>query len=271
MPELPEVEFAARSLRRWLADRTVQEVVAPASRIFRGTDRKALVRDLRGRRLEWIERRGKYLLIAWDRGVGLLSHLGMTGKWLRLPEHQDEATHVRAELILAEGGSVAYDDQRLFGRLTLHPAEELLDLPEIRALGPDPLIDGIDPGLLAEKFKKTSRSVKVALMDQRVLAGLGNIQTTEALFLARIHPEREARSLSPEEVERLVRAIEDTLQKTLDDIDGDLIAYVEEAGSHNPFQIYRRQGEACPRCGTTLEAMVLGGRTTVFCPRCQSL
>ncbi len=271
MPELPEVEHAARSLRRWFSGRIIERAAAPESRIFRGSDRLAFQRKLRGRTLEWVERRGKYLLIAFDDDVGLLSHLGMTGKWVKRARDAPAPLHGRARLALEDDDVVFYDDPRLFGRLAIHPASELLELPEIRALGPDPLVDGIDRGQLHASLRKTSRSVKVALMDQGVIAGLGNIQTTEALFRAKIHPARVAHTLSSKEVDALVEAIAKTIEITLAEAGIEEITYIEERGSHNPFLVYRRGGEPCPRCGTTLESIVLGGRSTVFCPKCQKL
>lgn len=272
MPELPEVEFAARALRRWMRGRRIVEAEAPPTRIFRGSEREDFVRLLPGTELEWIERRGKYLLFGFTKGVGLISHLGMTGKWVRVPEGQAPPSHVRARLELDSGEAVVYRDPRLFGRIAVHPVDELFSLPEIRALGPDPLIDGLDAERLHRRLSRSARPVKVALMDQSVLAGIGNIQATEALFLARIHPARPASSLEPAEVRKLAEAIVGSIHHTLEiQGEGDAITYVEEARSQNPFRIYGRAGSPCPRCRTPLEKVELGGRTSVFCPRCQPL
>ena len=270
MPELPEVEFAARALRRWLSGRRIVSADAPESRVFRGSERREFVRRLPGESLDWIERRGKYLLLAFRGGVGLLNHLGMTGKWVRVPPGALLPTHVRARLDLDSGEVVAYRDPRLFGRIAVHPADELFSLPEIRALGPDPLVDGVDAARLHERLSRSRRPVKVALMDQGLLAGLGNIQATEALFLAGIHPARPASSITPQEARQLASAILESLERTLKAQGaGDSITYVEERRAPNPFRIYGRAGSPCPRCGTTIEKMELGGRTSAFCPRCQ--
>lgn len=270
MPELPEVEFAARALRRWLGGRRIASADAPESRIFRGSDRKEFSRVLQGESLDWIERRGKYLLIAFRGGAGLLNHLGMTGKWVRVPPGAPLPSHVRARLELDSGEVVAYRDTRLFGRIAVHRADELFSLPEIRGLGPDPLVDGVDAARLHERLARSQRSVKVALMDQALLAGLGNIQATEALFLAGIHPARPASSISEKEAKELASAILESLQHTLKiQGEGDSITYVEEPRAENPFRIYGRAGSPCPRCATTIEKIELGGRTSAFCPRCQ--
>ena len=270
MPELPEVEFAARTLRRWLKGQRIEDAEAPDTRVFRGTDRAAFARELVGQKLEWIERRGKYLLIAFTNNVGLLSHLGMTGKWMRVPRTGEIPSHVRASLTLSRDGFVLYRDPRLFGRIALHPADRLFELKEIRELGPDPLVDGIDERTLYDRLHRTQRAVKVAIMDQAVLAGVGNIQATDALFHAHVHPARSASSLTPKEV----RAVAEGIRKSIDDTlalqgDGDAIEYVEEPGAENPFVVYGRAGHTCPRCTGTLEKIDLGGRTSVFCPRCQ--
>lgn len=272
MPELPEVEFAARALRRWMEGERVVSAEAEESRIFRGSEREAFLRRLPGTRLEWIERRGKILLLGFSENVGLLSHLGMTGKWVRVPEGAPPPSHLRARLRLGNGETVGYRDPRLFGRLAVHPADALLSLPEVRALGPDPLVDGLDVDALHARLSRSSRPVKVALMDQAVIAGIGNIQATEALFLAGLHPARPASSLDRAEVRKLVAAILTSIEETLAiQGEGDAITYVEEARSQNPFRIYGRAGSPCPRCGAELQKLELGGRTSVFCPRCQPL
>lgn len=268
MPELPEVESAARSLRRWLDGATVEKAQAAATRIFRGSDSTLFERELVGRRFAKVERRGKYLLIFFDGDVGLLSHLGMTGKWV-CNSGEQAPSHERARLVLSTGDSVSYDDPRQFGRMAIHSASELLSLPEIRALGPDPLVDGVDSDVLFGQLQRSSRPVKVALMDQALIAGIGNIQATEGLFNARVHPARTCQSLSFAEVRAIVAGLETSIKRTLDIAGDEEIRYVSEANADNPFLIYGRAGSACPRCGTVLENMTLGGRASVLCPRCQ--
>ncbi len=218
-----------------------------------------------------MERRGKVLLLFFDGDVGLLSHLGMTGKWVRRPA-ADRPLHSHAHLELPGGVLLHYCDPRLFGRLELHPASALLSLPVVRALGPDPVLDGIDPQALHARLSRTGRAVKAALMDQAVLAGIGNIYATEALFRAGIHPARPASSLTRREVGRLAEGIEAALAPMLA-WSGEEIAYLWEGWEgrrvDNPYLVYDRAGEACPRCGKVLEAMVIGGRTSAFCGGCQ--
>lgn len=270
MPELPEVEFAARNLRRWLVDRTVEAAHAANTRIFRGSDPELFETSFVGSACTSAQRRGKLLLLAFDNGLGFLSHLGMTGKWLRRPVGETPR-HSRAHLRLAGDDVVHYVDPRLFGRIQVGKTAELAALPELRALGPDPWEDGIDPLALHARLQRTSRAIKVALMDQAILAGLGNIQATEALFLAKIPPEQPANTLGIEKTKALAEAILESLANTLRAMgEGEDASYLEDGGGvENPFLVYGKAGQRCPRCGTTLEKMRQSGRTTTFCPFCQ--
>lgn len=265
MPELPEVEFARRSLERWLTQGEIRRAEADPTRIFRGANRRAFG-ALRGR-LVSARRRGKYLLLELEGGRGLLSHLGMTGKWVRRPEGVAEP-YSRARLYLASGEVVHYRDPRMFGRLQPVPAAALDDLPVVRALGVDPLVDGLSPRVLAERVGPSRQALKVALLDQGRVAGLGNIHAAEALYRARLHPERLPGSLSKAEWGALTKGILATFRLALEDADEEEIEYVEEGG-RNPFLVYGRAGERCRRCKGTFESFTQGGRTTHFCPGCQ--
>jgi len=275
MPELPEVEIAARNLRRWASGRRLADVEAEPSarRIFRPLAPRAFAEALRGSRIREVRRRGKHLLVTLEAGrapLGLLSHLGMTGKWLRRGVGEPPPSHSRARLHLDDGVVLHYRDPRLFGRLRVVPGARFDDLPELAALGPDPLEDGIDAKRLAAMLGSTRRPVKVALLDQRILPGVGNIHASEALFIAGIDPRRGARSLSPAEVRRLGRAVLRSIRRTLRKEDGPEVAYVEEPGAENPFRVYAREGERCPRCRAgRLRRVVQAQRSTFFCPRCQ--
>jgi formamidopyrimidine-DNA glycosylase len=164
---------------------------------------------------------------------------------------------------------------RLFGRLRVVPGARFAEIPTLAALGPDPLRDGIDAARLHARLARVRLPIKVALLDQTVLAGVGNIQATEACFRARLDPRRPASSLTRAEVGRLARAILASIEYTLarfagagaDAGDGD-IEYVEENRKANPFKVYGRAGEPCPRCGGTIRRIVQGQRSTFFCPAC---
>jgi formamidopyrimidine-DNA glycosylase len=162
--------------------------------------------------------------------------------------------------------SVRYLDPRLFGRFVV--ASE--DLPAWRELGPDPLVDGIDVAALHAQLARRRLAIKPTLLDQTVLAGVGNIHATEALFFARIDPRRPARELSRAEIVAVARGIRRTIASAMKLLSrADTITYVEEPGAENPFTIYGREGTPCPRCERPLAKMVLGGRGTVLCASCQ--
>jgi formamidopyrimidine-DNA glycosylase len=268
MPELPEVEHAARTLRLWLGEGPIVRAHAGATRLFRAGDHLAFERALPGRRLARVERRGKLLLLFFDGDVGLLSHLGMTGKWVRRCPPETPA-HSHARLEVSGEAVIHYCDPRLFGRLEIHRAADLPALPAVKALGPDPIADGIDVAALRAKLSTTRRAVKAAIMDQAILAGVGNIYATEALFRAGVHPARAASSLSKREVGRIAQGIEATLADALARPEEE-IAYLSEGGQvANPFLIYDRAGAPCPRCRRLLEKVTIGGRTSAYCGRCQ--
>jgi formamidopyrimidine-DNA glycosylase len=290
MPELPEVEVAARNLRRWAEGKTIRAVRTDrrAARLFRpGTAKAPLA--LVGARLREIRRVGKNLLLTLARGrepIGVWSHLGMTGKWLRRARTDAPPPATRVELELPGGARLCYVDRRMFGRFRLVPGARFAALPELAALGPDPLADGIDVPALAARLARLRTPIKVALLDQTLLAGVGNIQASEALFRAGIDPRRPARALAAAEVRRLAAAIRRSIDFTLRsfgaaDGGGADIGYVEEGQVENPFLVYGRAGEPCPRCQGgkrgqrskngkgTIVRIVQAGRATFFCPRCQ--
>ena len=286
MPELPEVEVAARSLRRWAEKKTIRAVRADpkAARLFRPATPKAL-QALAGARLGSVRRIGKNLLLSFaahgpgSAPLGVWSHLGMTGKWLRRAGKEPAPPATRLELDLAGGVRLCYVDQRMFGRFRLIPAARFESLPEIATLGPDPLNDGIDVPSFAKRLARLKLPIKVALLDQTLLAGVGNIQASESLFRAGIDPRRPARSLSAAEVKRLATAIRKSIDftlKTFADVGADGggadIGYVEERAIPNPFLVYGREGERCPgkESKGAIVRIVQAGRATFYCPRCQT-
>lgn len=275
MPELPEVEIAARNLRRWALGRTIVSAGAErtARYVFRPSTPQAFARAVTGARVDAVARHGKQLLVTLSRRgepLGLLAHLGMTGKWVRRREGDPAPRFSRARLRLDDGATLHLDDLRLFGRLRIVRGARFDAVPELRALGPDPLGDGIDRERLAALLGRSRLPVKVRIMDQRVLAGVGNILASEACFRAGIDPRRPARSLSRVEVDRLAAAVLDAVRETLAREDGEEIEYVEEGGE-NPFLVYAREGEPCPRCRRgAIARVVQAARSTFYCPRCQA-
>ena len=266
MPELPEVEIARRNLVRWFDGHRLVKAEADDTRIFRGAERKDFS-ALQGR-LVSLERRGKYLFFTFEGGRGLLGHLGMTGKFVRRQEGQAEP-YSRARFHLDDGHVIHYRDPRLFGRLEPAPAQALHALEPAKKLGVDPLMDGLTAAQLREAVGDSKQDLKVALMDQERIAGLGNIHAAEALFRAGLHPGRKPASLKPADWERLAKAIHETIAFGLAEQEGEEPVYLEERGSENKFLVYGHAGGPCTKCGTPVESFTQGGRTTHYCPKCQ--
>ncbi len=295
MPELPEVEIAARNLRAWTAGRRIVSIEsdAAARRLFRPASPSAFSLALEGARFREVRRKGKQLLVRLEKGrepAGLLAHLGMTGKWLRRTDAPrrgalarergagrgaaggEPPRFSRVRFRLDDGAVLHFVDLRLFGRLRAVPGARFEEVREIAALGPDPLEDGIDPVRLLAGLARSRLPVKVRLLDQRLLPGVGNIQASEALFRARIDPRRRSDAIALPEARALARAILASVRESIAREEGPEIAYVEEAGAENPFLVYAREGERCPRCRRArIERLVQAQRSTFFCPRCQPL
>jgi formamidopyrimidine-DNA glycosylase len=273
MPELPEVEFARRCIERWLEGRNITRAVAEPGKPLRGVTPVELERALSGRRLAAIDRLGKNLLLSFDGDVGLYVHLGMTGKFVSAPAGAPTLDRARLRLELSDGSVVAMIDPRRFGRVRLVPRSELRSIPEVSLLGPDALEDSPSGKLLRQRYGGSRRPLKVLLLEQDRLAGLGNIQAAEVLFRAKLSPFARPADLSPADWNRLANAIRASLRYSLDaesSQSSDEIRYVEERGAPNPFKVYQRAGQPCSRCGTTLRREAQGQRTTFFCPRCQA-
>jgi formamidopyrimidine-DNA glycosylase len=275
MPELPEVEIAARNLRAWTAGRRLVRVeVDPKARyVFRPATPAAFARAVQGARFGQIRRIGKQLLVGMEKDgapLGLLAHLGMTGKWLRRAAADPPPRFSRARFALDDGAVLHFEDMRLFGRLRVVPGARFEEVPEIAALGPDPLEIGIDRTVLAEALARSRLPVKVRIMDQAILPGIGNIQASEALFRARVDPRRRSNALVAREVKAIADGVLASIRESIAREEGPEISYVEEPGAENPFLVYAREGEKCPRCRrAAIRRVVQAQRSTFFCPRCQ--
>jgi len=222
---------------------------------------RLFARAVVGKTVKGIARKGKWLRLELDDGGKVFSHLGMTGGWVRVAVDAPPLRFERARFDVAQRGrafSVRYVDARRFGRLIATRD----DIRDWSVLGPDPLADGIDVRHLSRAFAKARRSVKEILMDQRVVAGVGNILATEALWMARIDPRSRGNALRPPAVRAVARGVRRAISRELADPR-------RHASSKGSFFVYGHAGEPCARCGTRLRSLVLGGRTTAFCARCQ--
>ena len=266
MPELPEVEIARENLERWLVGRRIARAQVTDARMRGGQSRRRVEGTLEGASVRAVSRRGKFLLFdLGSKREAVVAHLGMTGKFLLQARSDAVPRFARASIELGRGERVIYCDARRLGQFRLLDAAEVR---RIEALGVEPLGPEFTPRRLLELTRPSTKPIKIFLMDQRRIAGVGNIQAAEALFLARIHPEREARSLDEREVGRLVRSIRRTLASEIERSRSDDPAYLHE-GAENDFRVYGRKGQPCPRCRTPIARFVQGGRSSYYCLRCQ--
>lgn len=262
MPELPDVEIARRLLERSLAGATIGDARCDDRRLLRPLSPDDFSRALVGRTVRDVGRRGKWLRLLLDDGTRLFSHLGMTGEWMDTDAAEPARRSERARLDVRRGKrahSVRYLDSRRFGRLLVSND----DIPEWTELGPDALADGIDVARFAAELQRHRGAIKAVLMDQRVVAGIGNIIATEALWRAKMDPRTASNGIDRAGAARLARALKAEIEHELT---------TRERGNdyrQNVFSIYGRTGERCKRCETIVARTVIGGRTTAFCPGCQ--
>jgi formamidopyrimidine-DNA glycosylase len=269
MPELPEVETIKNDLRPLLVGRTIVGVERGWEGCMDRPSVEEFCNQIVGRRIEDAERRGKFLVLTLSGARTLVVHLRMTGKLLITEATAPWETHTHLSLRLDDGRELRFVDVRKFGRLYLvaEPEEVLGDL------GPEPLEEGFEAEDFYSLFQNRRGMIKPLLLNQRFIAGLGNIYVDEALFQARLHPQRKADTFTLEELTRLYNAIRQVLRQGIEDGGTSLTDYVRPDGGEGKHQeqlfVFRRAEEPCPRCGMAIERIVVGGRGTFICPRCQ--
>ena len=292
MPELPEVEVVRRQLAGPLVGRRITEAWAHPSHKF------ASAVDAVGSEIEALRRRGKYLIGELDCGRELIVHLGMTGRLCFAgaadagaargavpPPHPTDGPaaeamapravgaadpYVRAWWRLDDGETLCFHDVRRFGRIAVCDRGDYRGLPTLAAMGPEPLEEGLDAAAFWRASRRSSQRIKTQLLNQRLVAGIGNIYADEALFLARINPS--ARAISKPRAERLLAALRDVLVASIERGGSTLRDYysLEGAGDNQKYFVcYGRAGEPCVRCGTELRRRVLDQRSSTWCPLCQ--
>jgi formamidopyrimidine-DNA glycosylase len=267
MPELPEVEVVrAQLLRCWLR-RTITQVWVGAPSYYFLTQPEDLKKKLEKRRIDDLTRHGKYLSCVFDNGGTLLFHLGMTGQVTMSFPKRDP--HVHMQWRLNDGGVVTFRDVRKFGKVEWLPKG--CSSPRQEKLGPDALVIDLptfESGLSGRKIP-----IKQALLDQGILAGVGNIYADEALFRAKLHPLTPALTLTRGQLKKLLLEVQKLLRESIANGGSTLNDYIHPDGELGGFQnfhhVYGKAGERCPRCKATIERVTVGGRGTHFCPRCQ--
>lgn len=279
MPELPEVETVVRDLRPLLAGRCIRDVRHSQLKLRRPWQPewgKAIV----GARVEAVRRRGKWIVVELVRTSSsggetrprLIIHLGMTGQFTVVPALEPLPDHLHLAFELDNQTELRFRDIRRFGSADFH-ADEAAVAAFFAGLGLGPEPFGVDPGYFRSAFRRTSRNLKAILLDQTILAGVGNIYADEACFRAHLHPGRLGRTLKPEECERLRRAVEEVLARAIEARGSSIRDYVGgsglQGGFQNEFAVYGRTGEPCTACGAAVKCLRLAGRSSHFCSRCQ--
>jgi formamidopyrimidine-DNA glycosylase len=275
MPELPEVETVRRMLAAAIPGRRVERASVSRHRL-RTASLASLPRALAGRTFATPRRTGKFLLLDLEGGDTLLSHLGMSGRWLFWPKsRRPDASlgHVHLRVEFADGATLWYQDIRRFGMLRVLPTARLSGDASLRILGPDPLAEPRDGDALSAAARGARTSIKVWLLDQRRIAGLGNIYASEVLFRARVDPRRRAGALAADEWRRVAAEIPAVLEESIARMGTTFSTYRtiwNEPGRYGEeLLVYDREGEPCRACGTPVRRIVQGGRATYLCPACQ--
>lgn len=281
MPELPEVEVLARHLRPLICSKIIRGVDVRRAKVLAPTSPRKFRETLLGAKFTGLSRRGKYLLFQLRpksdaQPLVLLGHLGMTGRIYLAWKSEPLPRHAAVVLDLGRENFI-YEDTRYFGRLTL-------DLAAVKKLGPEPLAGGFDPAVFGRSLKRSRQAIKVRLLDQTLVAGIGNIYASEALFRSRISPRRPAQKLTATQVRRLWRAIREVLAAAIKcgstvplnfggkSSDG-LFYFGRVPGTPDYYEerlrVYDREGRPCTRCGALIRRIQQAGRSTFYCPCCQ--
>lgn len=273
MPELPEVETVRRTLQELVANKTIDRVSVFWPKMIKHPDEATQFKDaLVGQKIKDIGRRGKFLIIYTD-DFALVSHLRMEGKYGLFQEKEPVDKHTHVIFHFSDRTELRYKDVRKFGTMHLYLKGQEFDTLPLSQLGPEPMSAEFTIDTLTKRLSKTKRNVKAALLDQKTVVGLGNIYVDEALFRSRIHPERQADTLTDLELATLHKEIVATLSEAVQKGGSTIRSYVNSQGQIGMFQlelfVYGRKGEECKVCGSSLERIVSGGRGTVFCPTCQ--
>ncbi|MCB2187742.1 MAG: bifunctional DNA-formamidopyrimidine glycosylase/DNA-(apurinic or apyrimidinic site) lyase [Deltaproteobacteria bacterium] len=270
MPELPEVECVRRTLTPRILGRTIAGARVRLAKMARPGP-EALAAGLGGKTVRATSRRGKLLLVELDQEDFLAIHLGMTGQ-LILAASRPAVPHIHLEITFTDGGdTLFFRDVRQFGFMAYCPDQAALAAGPMANLGPDAL--GLEPGVLAERLAGKGGRLKNLLLDQRILAGVGNIYADECLHRAGLSPLARPRDHAPEDLCRLGACLQETLHEALAQGGSSVRNFVDAEGRPGTFQeahrVYQRGGQPCPMCGESIHRIVLAGRSTHYCPRCQ--
>ena len=275
MPELPEVETIKRVIEPQIQGRSIENIFIRQPAVIAHPAAEEFHSQLIGQIISRMERRGKFLVFLLDSGDRMILHLRMTGCLLLTSEAFPEEPHTHLTFQLTGGRQLRYSDTRRFGRFWFLKKVEADTYSGIEKLGKEPFDPEFSSEYLMERLGKRKKAIKECLLEQKVIAGIGNIYSDEILFAARIHPARPASSLTSEEWQRLAAAIPEQLSFFIAKNEISPEEYLSSKGKdyrNTPFlQVYGKEGSLCPLCGERLQRMVIGGRSSVFCPSCQKM
>jgi formamidopyrimidine-DNA glycosylase len=274
MPELPEVEIVARRLRELIVGKTIVKARLIRAGLSPENSPRQFASSLKGARVEDVTRRGKHILARFSNGRTLVIHLRMTGRFIYLDRDAENTPHTHAVLWLDDGKKLLFDDQRHFGLMMVARTAELDRVKYLSKLAPEPFSQEFSPEYLYDTLKRSPQQIKLALLDQTKVVGLGNIYASEALHRAKINPRLPAKRLSKP---RVVLLREEILAVLGDAIDNDRQFDVETGDLDSSYggydqvaRIYEREGQPCSVCGAPIRRITQGARSTYYCPRCQS-
>jgi formamidopyrimidine-DNA glycosylase len=272
MPEMPEIETLARKLRKILIGKQIDDVRLSGLPL-RKPIAVTFAEKLRGRTIRKILRRGKYLILKLEPQAFWLMHLGMSGRVLYHGRSGERAIHTHAIVRFSDSTELEYRDPRRFGLLAAYEVPSLGQIPEIRVLGIDPLNSRFNPDWLWPLLQKSRQEIKSFLLDQHMIAGLGNIYVCEALFLAKINPSRRCYTLTSDETGKLIRAVRVILRSAIRHQGTSFSDFMGPDGkpgrNQNYLKVFQREGSKCLRCGAVIQRKKQGNRSSFFCTRCQ--
>ena len=271
MPELPEVETVRRGLEKLILGKKISRIEVLYPKMIK-TDLEEFQKELPSQVIQSMGRRGKYLLFHLTDRV-LISHLRMEGKYFYYPDQVPERKHAHVLIRFEDGGTLVYEDVRKFGTMELLVPELLESYIISKKLGPEPTEQDFDLLTFQKALKKSEKPIKTHLLDQTLVAGLGNIYVDEVLWRAKVHPVKSSQKVTKKEARAIHEQTISVLEQAVDKGGSTIRSYTNAFGENGTMQelhqVYDRAGLACSRCGTIIEKIQLGGRGTHFCPRCQ--
>ncbi|GGC93543.1 formamidopyrimidine-DNA glycosylase [Thalassobacillus devorans] len=273
MPELPEVETVRQTLRKLILNKKITDVTVLWENIVKlPLETEAFRQELKGQTVREINRKGKFLIVEFD-DIAMVSHLRMEGKYGVYPAAEPRKKHTHVIFQLDDGTELRYNDVRKFGTMHLFKKGEERHQKPLALLGPDPFDSSFTLDYFYNRLQKTQRSIKAVLLDQSIVAGLGNIYVDETLFRSGIHPERKANTLTSGEVDKVRIAAIETLQEAVEQGGTTIRSYVNSQGQIGMFQqrlfVYGKVEEPCQQCGAPIEKIRVSNRGTHFCRNCQ--